>query len=150
MSKKKKDPNAPKNAMSAYFLYSIATRSKVKEENPDATFGDIARIISSNFKALTDEQRAKWDRKAEVDKERYTEEMSNYDAPVDDDNDDECMNNFFLLCHGALENGKEVTKRKTKWEHDRISWYSHIEKLNHEEAFEKTYRMPLKAFDKLV
>jgi len=87
--KKKKDPNAPKNAMSAYFLYSIATRSKVKEENPDATFGDIARIISSNFKALTDEQRAKWDRKAEVDKERYTEEMSNYDAPVDDDNDDE-------------------------------------------------------------
>ena len=60
------------------------------------------------------------------------------------------MNNFFLLCHGALENGKEVTKRKAKWEHDRISWYSHVEKLNHEEAFEKTYRMPLRAFNKFV
>ena len=47
-------------------------------------------------------------------------------------------------------NGKEATKRKAKWENDRISWYSHVEKLNHEEAFEKTYRMPLKAFDKLV
>jgi len=89
--KKKKDPNAPKNAMSAYLLYSIATRAKVKEDNPDASFGDLARLISANFKALTDEQRAKWDRKAAADKERYTEEMSNYDAPpaADDEDDDD-------------------------------------------------------------
>ena len=72
------------------------------------------------------------------------------DSIFNDDNDDECMNNFFLLCHGALENGREVTKRKTKWEHDRISWYSHVEKLNHEDAFEKIYRMPLRALYKLV
>ena len=87
--KKKKDPSAPKNAMSAYLLYSIATRAKVKEDNPDASFGDLARLISANFKALSDEERAKWDRKAAADKERYTEEMSNYDAPPADDDDDD-------------------------------------------------------------
>lgn len=39
--KKKKDPNRPKRNMSAFFLYSNANRERVKEENPDAKFGDI-------------------------------------------------------------------------------------------------------------
>ena len=86
--KKKKDPNAPKNAMSSYLLYSIATRAQLKDENPDASFGDLARLISSNFKALSDDERAKWDRKAATDKKRYRDEMSNYDAPLAGDEED--------------------------------------------------------------
>mmetsp|Transcript_11968 Transcript_11968/g.21007 ORF Transcript_11968/g.21007 Transcript_11968/m.21007 type:complete len:87 (-) Transcript_11968:948-1208(-) len=39
--KKKKDPNRPKRNMSAFFLYSNANRARVKEENPEAKFGDI-------------------------------------------------------------------------------------------------------------
>ena len=39
--KKKKDPNAPKRPMSAFYLYSNANRARVKEENPEAKFGDI-------------------------------------------------------------------------------------------------------------
>lgn len=39
--KKKKDPNAPKRPMSSFFLYSNANRARVKEENPDAKFGDV-------------------------------------------------------------------------------------------------------------
>jgi hypothetical protein len=35
------DPNKPKRAMSAFFLYSQAFRSTAKEENPEASFGDI-------------------------------------------------------------------------------------------------------------
>jgi hypothetical protein len=76
--KTKKDPNAPKRNMSAYFLYSIDARPKVKAENPDATFGDIARIISAQFKALSDSERKIWDEKASADKERYDREMAAY------------------------------------------------------------------------
>ena len=76
--KQKKDPSAPKRNMSAYFLYSIHARPIVKEENPDASFGDIARIISAQFKALSDKERAAWDAKAASDKERYTREMEDY------------------------------------------------------------------------
>jgi hypothetical protein len=44
---KNKDPLKPKRNMSAFFLYSQAYRSQVKEENPDAPFGDIvSRKIS--------------------------------------------------------------------------------------------------------
>ena len=78
--KAKKDPNAPKRNMSAYFLYSTATRSTVNEENPEASFGDIARLISANFKALSEKDRKKWDKKAEEDKERYQREMAAYNA----------------------------------------------------------------------
>jgi hypothetical protein len=38
---KNKDPLKPKRNMSAFFLYSQAYRSQVKEENPEAPFGDI-------------------------------------------------------------------------------------------------------------
>jgi len=45
--KKWKDPNKPKRNMSAFFLYSQAYRSQVKEDNPEAKFGDI---VSSSLK----------------------------------------------------------------------------------------------------
>ena len=64
--------------MSAFFLYSCAVRPTVKEENPDASFGDIARIISAQFKGLPDKERRKWDKKAAEDKERYKAEMAEY------------------------------------------------------------------------
>lgn len=43
--KKKKDPNAPKNAKSAYMYFSAAKRPEIKEANPDASFGELVSII---------------------------------------------------------------------------------------------------------
>jgi len=76
--KQKKDPNAPKRNMSAYFLYSVHIRPIVKEENPEASFGDIARIISAQFKELNEKEKAGWAEKAAADKERYQREMAEY------------------------------------------------------------------------
>lgn len=78
--KAKKDPNAPKRNMSAYFLYSMFARSQVKNDNPEATFGGIARLISTQFKALTEKEKKKWEKKAAEDKERYQREMAVYNA----------------------------------------------------------------------
>lgn len=76
--KKKKDPNAPKRNQSAFFIYSNTHRATVKEENPEATFGGIAKIISKQFKALSEKDRAKYDKLALEDKERYQREMAAY------------------------------------------------------------------------
>ena len=38
--KAKKDPNAPKRALSAYMFFSQDWRERVKAENPDASFGE--------------------------------------------------------------------------------------------------------------
>jgi len=76
--KAKKDPNAPKRNMSAYFLFSTHIRPTVKEENPEASFGDIARIISAKYKTLTESESKYWAGKAAEDKERYQREMDAY------------------------------------------------------------------------
>jgi high mobility group protein B2 len=78
--KAKKDPNAPKRNMSAYFLYSMFARPQVKEDNPEASFGEIARIISAQFKGLSDKDKKKWEKKAAEDKERYQREMADYNV----------------------------------------------------------------------
>lgn len=78
--RKKKDPNAPKRNMSAYFLYSNAVRETVRAENPDASFGDIAKIISAQYKQMPEKELAIYKRKAEEDKERYMREMKAYRA----------------------------------------------------------------------
>lgn len=86
--KKAKDPNRPKRNMSAFFLYSNANRARVKEENPEIPFGQVAKILSVEYKSLPLGERAKWDKKAEKDKQRYQREMANYVPPSDDSDSD--------------------------------------------------------------
>jgi hypothetical protein len=86
--KKNKDPNRPKRNMSAFFLYSNANRERVKEENPDAKFGDIAKILSAEFKQVSASEKAKWDALAAEDKERYQREMEDYEPPSEDSDSD--------------------------------------------------------------
>jgi len=81
--KKKKDPNAPKRGLSSFLLYSNANRSRIKEENPEAKFGDIAKLASAEFKELSETDRARWDQLAAEDKERYNREMETYEPPSD-------------------------------------------------------------------
>jgi hypothetical protein len=78
--KAKKDPNAPKRNMSSYFLYSMFARPQVKGDNPEASFGDIARLISQQFKKLNDKEKKKWEKKAADDKVRYQKAMAEYNS----------------------------------------------------------------------
>ena len=42
--KPKRDPNAPKRALSAYMFFSQDWRERIKAENPDAGFGELAVV----------------------------------------------------------------------------------------------------------
>lgn len=98
--KPKKDPNAPKKAMTSFMLYSTAIRPDVKEENPDLGFGEIAKLIGKKFRELSEEEKKQWNQKAEQDKFRYRDEVTAYkkkqvaeaaenlDSDGDDDSDD--------------------------------------------------------------
>lgn len=86
--RKKKDPNAPKRAMSAYFFYAAAKRKEIAEENPDASFGEVTKMVAAQFKALDASEREEFEAKAKADKKRYEEEMAKYSAPEDSDDDD--------------------------------------------------------------
>jgi len=80
--KKVKDPNKPKRNQSSFFLYSNEVRSTVRTENPSAKFGDIAKIISVQFRALSEKERKRLDKLAAKDKERYQKAMVDYNATL--------------------------------------------------------------------
>ena len=55
--RKKKDPNAPKKPCSAFFHFSKKMRPRIKEENPDASFGQLGKIIGEQWSKLGADER---------------------------------------------------------------------------------------------
>ncbi|EEB08448.1 high-mobility group non-histone chromatin protein [Schizosaccharomyces japonicus yFS275] len=71
---RRKDPNAPKRNMSAFMFFSMSNREKIKEENPEATFGQIGSLLGKKWKTLTAVEKEPYEEKARKDKERYERE----------------------------------------------------------------------------
>eukprot|EP00287_Rhodomonas_sp_CCMP768_P021230 CAMPEP_0202814960 /NCGR_PEP_ID=MMETSP1389-20130828/5946_1 /ASSEMBLY_ACC=CAM_ASM_000865 /TAXON_ID=302021 /ORGANISM="Rhodomonas sp., Strain CCMP768" /LENGTH=215 /DNA_ID=CAMNT_0049486831 /DNA_START=71 /DNA_END=718 /DNA_ORIENTATION=+ len=57
---KKAQPEKPKKPLSAYMLYSNHVRPAVKDANPAAKFGDIAKIIGKQWREMGAAEKAKW------------------------------------------------------------------------------------------
>lgn len=55
--KKKKDPNEPTKPVSAYALFFRDTQAAIKGQNPNATFGDVSKIVASMWDGLGEEQK---------------------------------------------------------------------------------------------
>ena len=47
-----------------YIAFSLAMRPKIKEENPKARFGKIAKITGKMWKALSEDEKKEWEEKA--------------------------------------------------------------------------------------
>lgn len=77
-ARRKKDPNAPKRAMSAFMFFSNDIRQQVKEDRPDLAFLQIASEIGRRWQALAEEGRKKYQEMANKDKARYEDEKKDY------------------------------------------------------------------------
>ena len=76
--KAKRDPLAPKKNLSAFMLFSKENRTKIKEDNPEANFGEIGRKVGEAWAKVNDKQKALYQKKAAKDKERYDTETAAY------------------------------------------------------------------------
>ncbi|CAO3645392.1 unnamed protein product [Mucor hiemalis] len=72
----KKDPAAPKRGLSAYMFFSQDQRATVKTENPDATFGQIGKLLGEKWGKMSDAEKKPFIEKAAEDKKRYEEEKA--------------------------------------------------------------------------
>ena len=80
--------STPKINRTTFLLFSLHIRPIVEEENPEASFDNVDRIIYAKYYALDTNERKEWDEKAAADKIRYQLEMEEYNARHHDDNDD--------------------------------------------------------------
>ena len=80
-TKKQKDPNAPKKNKSSYLFYCAKNRDIIKNKNPDATFGEVAKLVSAEWKKCKEKNGTEYKKYLELakkDKERYELEWIEY------------------------------------------------------------------------
>ncbi|KAI0317150.1 high mobility group box domain-containing protein [Amylostereum chailletii] len=89
-----KDPKAPKRALSAYMFFSQDWRERIRAENPDASFGEVGKLLGAKWKELDDTEKKPYHDKAtrdkaraEADKAEYEENKANGSGDGDDDDE---------------------------------------------------------------
>ena len=91
VKKKKKDPNAPKKAQTAYFLFMNKKREALKAKlEADGLKGKelnttIAKVAGEQWKTLPEDDKKEYNDLYLQDKQRYDEEMKTYQPPADDE-----------------------------------------------------------------
>ena len=77
-----KDPMAPKKPKTAYLYFSDQRRETIlaglKEQDEKFRVSEVAKVLGDEWKALTDDDKAKYVVMAERDRQRYTDEMKLY------------------------------------------------------------------------
>merc|ERR1739848_528708 len=76
--KKPKDKNAPKRASTAFFIFANEIRDQVKAENPDASIGEIGKILGEQWGSLSDSEKATYQAKSEKAKAAYQKTLAKY------------------------------------------------------------------------
>ncbi|XP_043937929.1 TOX high mobility group box family member 3 [Protopterus annectens] len=80
--KKKKDPNEPQKPVSAYALFFRDTQAAIKGQSPNATFGEVSKIVASMWDGLGEEQKQMYKRKTEAAKKEYLKALAAYRASL--------------------------------------------------------------------
>ncbi|XP_008332897.1 thymocyte selection-associated high mobility group box protein TOX isoform X2 [Cynoglossus semilaevis] len=80
--KKRKDPNEPVKPVSAYALFFRDTQANIKAQNPNATFGEVSKIVASMWDGLGEEQKQVYKKKTETAKKEYLKQLAAYRASL--------------------------------------------------------------------
>lgn len=76
--KKKKDPNAPKQPLSAYFIFSSEERLKVKNENPSYSICEVAKELGRRWADMAPDVKQRYQQMAEEGRQKYDQQMAAY------------------------------------------------------------------------
>ncbi|XP_054754664.1 high mobility group protein 1 homolog [Lytechinus pictus] len=79
-SRKRKDPDAPKRNLSAFFIFSGEHRASIKSVHPNWSVGDIAKELAVRWRSMGANDKVKYENGAAKDKERYIKAMAEYKA----------------------------------------------------------------------
>eukprot|EP01135_Chromosphaera_perkinsii_P000449 Nk52_evm3s96 gene=Nk52_evmTU3s96 len=110
--KKPQDPNAPKKPLTSYIIYCNENRAKVKEANPKLSQTELMKKLSEGWKAISEEEKAKYVAKSEsAKKDRFSSRMCCHGSQTKYSQKQglfaEEMRNYNDNVHMYFENGSE-------------------------------------------
>jgi len=76
----KKDVNAPRRPLSAFFFFSQTKRPEVQQGHPEWRVGQVAQELGRMWKDLNETEKKRYEEMATRDKARYEVEMRDYKA----------------------------------------------------------------------
>jgi len=76
--KKKKDPNAPKQPLSSYFIFSEQERQKIKNDNPNIPLTELGKELGRRWAKIDPALKSKYQAQAETARQKYDVEMAEY------------------------------------------------------------------------
>ncbi|EPB81885.1 high mobility group protein B2 [Mucor circinelloides 1006PhL] len=77
--RKRKDPNAPKQPPSNFFLFSNSIREQVDKQHPEASFTEKSKIYGARWRKLSEEQKKPFTEQAKKEREKYLKEVAAYE-----------------------------------------------------------------------
>lgn len=81
--RRRNDPLAQvKKPRTAFSFFTQENRAKVQAKNPSASFGELSRLVSTEWKKLSESQHKKYKQMESTDKERYQTERARVLAEV--------------------------------------------------------------------
>ncbi|MCJ1286820.1 hypothetical protein MMC26_006166 [Xylographa opegraphella] len=108
--RKPHDPNAPKRALTSYFLFMRDNKPLIKEANPDWSAAQISAESEKRWENITDDDKAEYDHMYQVDLCRYYAQKSAYEAgePIPDITAEEAIQ----LYDAQIKSGQPLKGRK--------------------------------------
>ena len=85
-SKKPRDPSKPKRGKNGFMFFSVATRPKVKAENPDMKSTDVVKELGLLWKDLPEAQKEPFLQQALLEKQAYDRAITAWKQSSDSDN----------------------------------------------------------------
>ncbi|GFE55463.1 high mobility group protein [Babesia ovis] len=78
--KAKKDPNAPKRALSSYMFFAKEKRVEIIAKHPEIAkdVAAVGKMIGSAWNALSEAEKKPYEKKADEDRARYEREKAEY------------------------------------------------------------------------
>ena len=110
-NKKNKDPNAPKRARGSYVFFTLDERPKILQETPDMKFTDIGHVMGERWRALSSEDKQKYDDMANTDKKRFTDEMTEYNAQLEAQMPDPAAGQTYVQPHPQYQEAQEYAEQ---------------------------------------
>merc|ERR1711959_505488 len=81
--KKPKDKNAPKRPATPFFVFANEVRAEIRENNPEASIGQIGKILGERWKALPEDQKAAYHVQSQKAKAEYQEVLEEFKKSED-------------------------------------------------------------------
>merc|ERR1712127_1304 len=80
--RRKKDPNAPKRPLSAFFLFCADERPAVKAIYPNYSVGEAAKELGERWNKVSAEAKTKYEATAQQEKAGYDKDLAQYKATL--------------------------------------------------------------------